>query len=159
MISIIVIMITIINIIIIIVIAMCSEENGIIKRSRGWEQTPRKLRWISYFSPTSPLFSRRACFLGQVPPFYKAATWGLPSRHPGGQVNHLICQLWWEEYRAGDTLTTFNLAQEETASFSPPCLHTWSNGGGRGVKKEIEANFLVCPSFGCAKELRDRNGN
>ena len=135
-------MITITMIIIIIVIAMCSEENGIIKRSRGWEQTPRKLRWISYFSPLRPFSQDEAVFLAKFPRFYKAATWGLPSRHPGGQVNHLICQVWWEEYRAGDILTTFNLAQEETASFSPSCLHTWSEGGRReGPKKKLKQIF------------------
>ena len=78
------IMITITMIIIIIVIAMCSEENVIIKRSRGWEQTPRKLRWISYFSPTSPLFSRRGCFLGQVPPFLQS-----------GHLGPAIVPSWW----------------------------------------------------------------
>ena len=151
-------MITITMIIIIIVIVMCSEENGIIKRSRGWEQTPRKLRWISYFSPTSPLFSRRACFLGQVPPFLQSGHLG-PAIVPSWWTSQpfYLPTLCWEEYRAGDILTTFNLAQEETASFSQSCLHTWPEA--RGAKKEIEVNFLVCPSFDCAKELRDRNGN
>ena len=114
--------------------------NGIIKRSRGWEQTPRKLRWISYFSPLRPFSQDEAVFLAKFPRFYKAATWGLPSRHPGGQVNHLICQLWWEEYRAGDIVTTFNLAEEETVSFSPSCLHTWS-GRREGPKKKLKQIF------------------
>ena len=115
--------------------------NGIIKRSRGWEQTPRKLRWISYFSPTSPLFSRRGCFLGQVPPFLRSGHLG-PAIAPSWWTSQpsYLPTLCWEEYRAGDILTTFNLAQEETVSFSPSCLHTWS-GRREGPKKKLKQIF------------------
>ena len=133
-------------IIIIIVIAMCSEENGIIKRSRGWEQTPRKLRWISYFSPLRPFSQDEAVFLAKFPRFYKAATWGLPSRRPGGQVNHLICQL-----SAGRNI-------ELVTSWQPSIWHkkklfpshhpvfTHGPGGGKGQKRNW-SKFSSLPQF------------
>ena len=91
----------------------------------------------SLFSwPSSPVFTKRplgACHLAILVDkstilFAKSLLGGIES--------------WW-----GDILTTFNLAQEETASFSPPCLHTWSEGGGRGAKKRKWSKFPSLPQF------------